>query len=114
MPLRQMIVVSVLSLGMMGWVLWLLYRRRLREEYALLWLAGGVVGLVCAFWYQGLMWASSLMGIVIPTSTIFFLALAGLALINLHFAVKISDLSEKVQTLAQILAVKRARPGRKR
>lgn len=106
MPLRQVIVVTILSLGIILWVLDLLRRRRLKEEYAFLWLAGGGLGLLCAWWYDGLIWLSRQMGIAIPTSTVFFLSLLVLALISLSFAVKISQLSDKVQRLAQELALR--------
>jgi hypothetical protein len=111
MPLRQVIVVTGLSLGVIVWVLDLLRRRRLKEEYAFLWLAGGALGLVCAWWYDGLVWLSRQMGIAIPTSTVFFLSLLVLALICLSFAVKISQLSEKVQRLAQELALREEQDG---
>jgi hypothetical protein len=106
MPLRQAVIVSLLSLGVAVWVLELVRRRRLKEEYALLWLVGCAVGLAVSFWYDGLVRLSGLLGIAIPTSTVFFLSLLVLGLISLHFAVRISELTEKVQRLAQELALR--------
>ncbi len=111
MPFRQVLVVSFLSAVEILVVLELARRRRLKEEYALLWLAGGLLGLACALWYRGLLLLSSLVGIVIPTSTVFFLALLALGFISLHFAVRVSDLSEKVQRLAQEIALLKGEGG---
>lgn len=108
MPLRQSIIVTLISLAAAAWVLELARRRRLKEEYALLWLGGCAVGLVCAWWYNGLVTLTAAMGIAIPTSTVFFLALVVLGLICLHFSVRISELTEKTQRLAQELALQKA------
>lgn len=86
----------------------LIRRRLLREEYAWLWFATGFVIFVLVIWYDLLRELSRLIGAKVVTTTLFLFALLFLILINVHYSIKISALTNQVKDLAQALAIHRA------
>ena len=52
MPPKQIILAIVLSVGLLVFIIEAVRRRRLREEYAWLWLLVGVVMLALSVWYD--------------------------------------------------------------
>ena len=107
MPLRQKLIAILISLIIMGVIVELVRRRKLREEYSWLWLLTGLVMLVLSVWYDLLVMVTRTIGAVLPTSTLFFFGLIFLLLINLHYSMKISQLSTQVKNLAQRMALLR-------
>ncbi|MBI5789491.1 MAG: DUF2304 domain-containing protein [Candidatus Schekmanbacteria bacterium] len=105
MPFRQKIVAILISLFILGIIIELVRRRKLREEYSWLWLLTGVTLLVFSVWYDLLVAITHLIGAVLPTSTLFFFGLIFLILINLHYSLKISQLTNQVKNLAQKIAL---------
>ena len=105
MPFRQQIVAIAISVSMLLLIIALVRNRRLREEYAFLWLLTGVTLLVLALRFSLLQQLTQLIGVVLPVSTLFFFALIFLMLVSLQFSVKISALTNQVQELAQRLAL---------
>jgi Mg2+/citrate symporter len=95
-------------------VMELIRRRRLREEYALLWVVTTVGMMLLATWYGLIEWISQAIGAVAVTTTLFLFALIFLLLISVHFTTVISSLTVQVRRLAQELAILQAdrmRPG---
>lgn len=88
-------------------VLWLVYRGRLREDYAALWLAVAIMTFIFAIWEQGLRLLARALDAVTLTAPIFLLGIAFLAAIALHFSVRLSDQSQRITSLAQDLALLR-------
>jgi hypothetical protein len=78
---------------------------RLREEYSWLWLLTGCIILGLVLWYDALLFLTSLIGAVLPTTTLFIFAILFLVLIALHFAIRISALNNQVKNLAQQLSL---------
>ncbi len=85
-------------------ILALIRRRKLKEEYALLWLLTGMAVLILVVWYDLLEVVSSLIGAVAPTTTLFLFAFLFLMLISIHFSVKFSKLSDQIKDLTQEMA----------
>jgi hypothetical protein len=85
----------------------LIKRRKLREEYALLWLFTGIGMLVLVIGYPILLWLSNLIGAVAPTTTLFLFAMLFLILISIHFSVKFTTLSDQMQSVITELALLR-------
>ena len=83
----------------------LVKNRSLREEYSWLWLLTGCAMLGLVLWYDALRALTSLIGAVLPTTTLFIFAILFLVLISLHFAIKISALSDQVKNLAQQISL---------
>jgi len=108
MPLRQKVFAIIISIAILVVIIELVRRRKLREEYSFLWLVIGSLTFVLATWYGLLKAITKLIGAGFTTSTLFFFAIVFLMLMNLHFSIKISELTEKVKTLAQEIALMRA------
>ena len=110
MPIRQKIVALLISLSLLVIIVELVRRRRLREEYTVLWILTGVVIVVLALWYGLLERITAFIGAGFPTSTLFFFALIFLILVSLQFSVKVSDLSNQVKSMAQRIALLEVQP----
>jgi hypothetical protein len=87
----------------------LIRKRKLREEYALLWFAASVVLLVFASKRDLLDRLAALVGISYPPSLLLLGILILGFLLSLHFSVSLSRLSEQNKRLAQELALLRLR-----
>ena len=101
MPPRQKIFAIIISLTLLIFIIELVRRKKLREEYSWLWLLTGAMILILALWYDLLQGITHLIGAGLPTSTLFFLGLVFLILIAIQFSVKVSELNNQVKNLAQ-------------
>ena len=101
MDIRTRIVAVTGALAMLIVVIELVRRRRLKEEYSVLWVVTSLVLLVLAVWYELLLGITSAIGAVLPTSTLFFFGLIFALLMLLHFSVRVSALERRVTMLAQ-------------
>jgi hypothetical protein len=107
-PLRQKVFFLSIAVLLLVVIVELVRRRRLRVEYSWLWLASGATIVLVIVRYDLLIWLSSLIGAVIPTSTLFFLCFMYLALLSLNYSVRLSELTRQVKELAQELALLRS------
>ena len=105
MPLRQQVVAFAIGAGLLLLIVELIRRRKLREEYSVLWFLTGIGILVLVSWYDLLIWTTRFIGSVVPTSTLFFFALIFLFLVCLQYSVRISTLDNRVKDLAQQFAL---------
>ncbi len=83
----------------------LIRRRKLREEYSWLWFLTGFVIFVMVIWYDLLRDLSRMIGAKVVTTTLFLFAVLFLILINIHYSIKISALTNQVKDLSQALAL---------
>lgn len=107
MPIRQKIFALTIGIAVFLFILEMVRRRKLREEYSWLWLLTGSGIIVLVVWYDLLVFITELVGAVLPTTTLFLFGLLFLMLIALHYSVKISALTDQVRKLAQELAILR-------
>lgn len=112
MPPRQIILAVTLSLGLLVFIIEAVRRRRLREEYAWLWLLVGVVMLLLALWPGLVDFLTRQMGIELPINTVFFFGMIFVIFINLHFSIKVSHLTNQVKRLTQEIALLKRLPPR--
>jgi hypothetical protein len=82
----------------------LVRRRKIREQYAILWIVTGVLFLFFAIWRDALNMLSYLLGIAYPPAAFLLILIMGIFLILIQFSVVISDLSEKIKILIQEIA----------
>ncbi len=101
MLLQQKIFAIIVSLAIFVVIIYLVKKGKLREEYSWLWLLTGAVILLLVIWYDLLLFLTHLIGAVTVTTTLFIFGIIFLMLITLHFAIKISGLSDQVKNLAQ-------------
>ena len=108
MPLTQKIFALILSTAIFLLTIELVRKRRLREEYSVLWLLTSVVMFLLVINYQWLVALTNLIGAALPTTTLFLGAIVFLMLIVMQFSIKLSELADKVKNLAQENALLRA------
>jgi hypothetical protein len=105
-PVRISIFATIASLLLLLVVFELIRSRRLRERYALLWLATGVVLLVLSAWRGGLNTIAGWVGVTTyPPAVLFAVAALFILLVLLHYSTVISKLSDETTILAQRLAL---------
>jgi hypothetical protein len=105
-PLTVSIAGVVASLLLVLVVLELIRKRRLKERYALLWLATGVVLVVLSAWRGGLNTIASWLGVTgYPPAVLFAVATLFILLVLLDYSTVISRLSDQNAILAQRLAI---------
>lgn len=88
-------------------ILELVRRRRLREEYSLLWLGTAVVMLVVGVWRDLLHGLATTVGIIYPPNLLFLLAALFLLFIQLYFSTVITKLTQENKEIAQQVALLR-------
>jgi hypothetical protein len=79
----------------------LVRRRRLKEEYSVLWVVTALVLLVLASWYGLLQDITDAIGGVADSSTLFFFGLLFAFFMLLHFSVRVSALERRLTALVQ-------------
>ena len=105
-PLIVSIVAAIASVALLVVVLELIRSRKLRERYALLWLATGVVLLVLSAWRSGLNTIADWVGVTgYPPAVLFAVATLFILLVLLDYSTVISKLSDQNTVLAQRLAL---------
>jgi hypothetical protein len=105
-PLKVSIVATLASLLLLLVVFELIRSRRLRERYALLWLATGLVLLVLSVWRGGLNTIAGWLGVTsYPPAVLFAIGLLFVVLVLLHYSTVISKLADQNTILAQRLAL---------
>jgi hypothetical protein len=102
---RIRIVTILGALGVLLLVLELVRRRKLKEEYSVLWVATALVLLVLASWYGALDALRQLIGGSQASSTLFFFGLVFVIVVLLHFSVRISSLERRITSLVQEIAL---------
>jgi len=105
MTLRQQVFAIVASVALLVFIVEMVRRRRLREEYSWLWITIGLGILVLSLWFGLLQWLTRLIGAVVPVSTLFVFGILFLMVVNIYFSIKISTLTTQVKNLAQRLAI---------
>ena len=109
-PLTVAIAGAVASVLLVLVVLELIRKRRLKERYALLWLATGGVLLVLSLWRGGLNTIADWLGVSsYPPAILFAAAIMFVIAVLLHYSTVLSRLTDDNVLLAQEVAILRAR-----
>lgn len=93
------------SLFMLLVILRLIKSRRLKEEYALLWIAVFSLFTFVSFFTPALTVLARFLGIVYAPSALLLLLIVGVIMILVHYSLVISRLSEQNKKLVQELAL---------
>lgn len=88
-------------------VLELVRRRRLSEEYSLLWLGTAVLMLILGLWRELLHNLAAMVGIYDPSNLLFLLAILFMLFIQLYFSIVITRLTRESKESAQQIALLR-------
>jgi hypothetical protein len=109
-PLRTSIAAAAVALVLLLVVFELIRSRRLRERYALLWLATGLVLVALSVWRGGLNTIARWFGVsTYPPAVLFAVGLLFVILVLLHYSTVISRLADQNTILAQRLALLESR-----
>jgi hypothetical protein len=105
-PVRISIAASIASILLILVVLELIRGRRLKERYALLWLATGVVLLVLSAWRGALDTIAGWFGVSgYPPAILFAAATLFVIVVLLHYSTVLSQLDDQSTILAQRVAL---------
>ncbi|HZC30798.1 MAG TPA: DUF2304 domain-containing protein [Gaiellaceae bacterium] len=105
-PLVVSIAGALASFALVVVVFELIRRRRLRERYALLWLATGLVLTALSAWRSGLNTIAGWVGVrTSPPAVLFAVAILFIIAVLLHYSTVISRLSDQNVLLAQRVAL---------
>jgi len=108
--MNRITVVSVcISIALLLYTVEMVRRRKLREEYSILWLSGSLVVLVLCLKQSWLHRLSAAAGIAYPPSLLFLIGMFFIVLILIHFSIAISDLQQKNKRMAQEIALLKSR-----
>ena len=97
----------LLAFVIVAFIVWLLRQRKLREKYAILWIAVGVATLLLAG-FPGLLAAvATAFGFVVPANFLFVVAIVLLLGVCLHLSLEISVVEDETRALAEEAAILR-------
>ncbi|HPV06227.1 MAG TPA: DUF2304 domain-containing protein [Aggregatilineales bacterium] len=103
---RPEIVMLVVPVALLAYVVEQVRRRRLREDYSLLWLATlGVMFILSLFRNTLLEEVARIMGIAYPPAAMFVIGFGLLLLVMLQFSIIITRLTEQNRQAAQQIAL---------
>jgi hypothetical protein len=104
---RTQVITALAAVGLALYVLDLVRRRRLSEEYSFLWVVASVVVAVLGFSTPLLKAITHALGILYEGSTVFLFGLAFATAMLLHVSVKLSRLGQENHALTRELALVR-------
>lgn len=111
-PLVQRLVAFVFSAGLLALIVQLIRTRRLREEYALIWLAAGVTIFALSVFGGLVNWLAGLLRVRYPPTLILVAGLLFALIILLSQSVTISTQADRLRDLAQYVGLLEERLGR--
>ena len=105
-PLGSVQILSILfSLFLLVLIIVLIRRKKIREEYAILWIVIFLAFFLLSL-FRGLIDnISSLLGIKYQPASLFLILIGFLFLLVFHFSLVISDMKKKINALAMTLAI---------
>lgn len=99
-------IIAILgSVALLVLIVELVRRRRLKEEYSVLWVLTAAVLLLLAVWGGLLRDLTHLIGAISQASTLYFFGLIFVVLLMLHFSMRVSSLERRVLVLLQEIAL---------
>ena len=101
------IAAFLLALVIVGLVVEMLRRKKLREKYAVLWLIVGVLTLVLAAFPRMLNVVAEFVGVQLPSNLLFAMSILMLLGVCLHLSWEISVVEDETRTLAEEVAILR-------
>jgi hypothetical protein len=101
MPIQQQLFALLVSVLVFVFIIDLVRKRRLREEYSVLWLVTSALMFVLVLRYKTLVSLTYFIGAGLPTTTLFLCAIIFLMLLSVQFCIKISRLTDDVKNLSQ-------------
>ncbi|MBE0428401.1 MAG: DUF2304 domain-containing protein [Thermoleophilia bacterium] len=102
---RIQIIAVAVSVFLILVVFQLIRRKKLKEQYSLLWFLTVMVILALALWDRPLLFMSRAVGIATPSNLLFLMAMIFLFVMAMHFSLLVSRLTDQSKMLAQKVAL---------
>ncbi len=102
---RTNIVIIISSIATLLFVLELVRRRKLREEYSWLWLLTAIVYLLVTLWSGLGNWVTGAIGTNSVPIAFAFIGLQFIVIISIQYSVRLSHLTTQIKDLSQELAI---------
>jgi hypothetical protein len=106
-PARIHVLAVVGSVCFLIFIIELIRKRKIKEEYGLLWIFFSVVFIVISIWRQGLDVISRLLGIFYAPAAFLLILIVAILLILIQYSLVISRLTENHKVLNQQLGILR-------
>lgn len=101
LPYRQQLFIIVFGFILLAIIIELVRQRKILEQYSAIWIAIGIFAISFLWLYPFVKWFTYFIGAGMTTSTVLFMAIFFLLLMNLQFSVKITDFSFKLKDAIQ-------------
>ena len=112
-PWKTSVAATIASILLLLIVFELIRGRRLKERYALLWIATGLVLLVLSAWRGGLNTIAGWVGVsTYPPAILFAVAILFVIVVHLYYSTVLSQLVDQNTVLAQRIALLEERQER--
>ncbi|MEC0370602.1 DUF2304 domain-containing protein [Paenibacillus chibensis] len=98
-----------ISLGFAGTILYLIRKRKLREQYALLWLVLSAIMMILSLFPSLLNEVAAQIHIFYAPSLLYLLSVVAMLFILLHLTMAVSSLTSRVVVLTQTLGLQEQR-----
>jgi len=105
MTLHQKLFAIIVSVVLLLFVLELVRKRKIKEEYSWFWLLIGSAIFILVIWYDLLLFITQLIGSETPITTLFLFGFLFLLFVNIHYSVKISVFTEQIKKMAQKIGI---------
>ncbi len=102
---RIQLIAIIVSLLFLAYVVMLVVKGKLREEYSIAWIAFTVLLIILSFWTGGMKFLANLLGVYEALNLLFTGALFAILIYLLHLSVVISRVQDQNKALAQYLAM---------
>jgi hypothetical protein len=102
---RIQYILIVGSILFLLFIIELIRKKKIKEQYSLLWLVLGIAFIFFSVWRKGLDYLASFVGIDYPPSALFIMLLIGVFFILIQYSIIISKLSNQNIILAQEISL---------
>ena len=105
-PIGPIQILSILfSLFLLVLIVFLIRKKKIREEYAILWIAIFTIFLLLSVFRGIIDKISSLLGIQYQPASLFLILIGYTFLLMFHFSLVISDMKKKINAMATALTI---------
>jgi hypothetical protein len=102
---RIQIIAITISILFLLYIVRLILKGKLREEYSIVWIVCTITLVLFSFWRKGLDVVSNIMGVYSPPNLIFTAAIFAVFIYLLHLSVVVSKLQSQNKQMAQEIAL---------
>jgi hypothetical protein len=107
------IIAIIISLLFLLYIVRLIIKGKLREEYSIIWITCTLVLIVFSFWRQGLEVMAKLVGVYEAPNLVFTGAIFAIFIYLLHLSVVVSKLHSQNKQLSQDIALLKEKLNKK-